>query len=216
MARRGCGLRPAVVPVVGVTDTFNRADSATTINNASDGVPWTLDPAAATWGVNGNTGRLVTKAGTPLNQATTAYYLIRRDLGSTGCDITLIDTRGATGGSFFSAIWFSYDPVAQQGYFLDFDGSNAWAVRRYNAGTAAAFFGSFNQSNFPNTWRGGSATIRVKRTAAGLITVWQNGTQVGSATDATYSGTWVGVGSSASVGDNATSEGYDSFTAIAA
>lgn len=70
-----------------VTDTFDRADSSTTLNTASDGVhSWTAH--VGTWGIASNLARLVTSAG--VNQATV-------DAGVPDCTITLtLDTVSST------------------------------------------------------------------------------------------------------------------------
>jgi hypothetical protein len=203
------------------TDDFNRTASTTTIQSPSDGgANWTLDPSDAVWGVKTNGGYLVTRSASPIDNANIGYSIIRWDLGGKSCDLTLVDVRGATNASFFSSIWFGYTPANGTGYFLEFDGSSHWTVYKYDgAGTNTLVMFQLTGSNvaFPTAWNtaagGGTVTLRVTLSDAGVIAVYQNGTKVGQITDTTYSGTWVGIGSNAASTDSS-SELYDSFTAI--
>lgn len=77
-----------------ITDSFNRADSTTTMGSTDTGQTWT--PLSGTWGIISNTGYKVVTSG---NQEHTVI-----DATVSDCTITLIVTTVDSGGIAFRAI----------------------------------------------------------------------------------------------------------------
>lgn len=193
-----------------IADTFNRADSATTINPASDGGTWTVDTAASgdVWGISSNRGYLVTRIST--------QTLVRRDLGSVACDVTAVSVRSSTAQS--SWIVLSYDPVLQRGYTLYFDSSAASGLEIDRVDYAGGGHGGGVSGVIAcTTWTGSSSTLRVIHDGVGHFSVYQNGAHLGDYTDTVgtdglgtaFGGTWVGM----QEGNSTSPNRWDNFTA---
>jgi len=136
----------------GVTDSFNRADSTTTMGNADTGQTWV--PNSGTWGISSNKARLVT--GT--SQATTVL-----DSGLSDCtiEVTL---------STFEYSGLCFRSTDDNNHFL----TNAGSLSRREGGT----FTKIN--DFSQGFASGD-TIKVVLSSSS-ITVYRNGSSVLSAT----------------------------------
>lgn len=190
---------------VTVFDNFNRANSATTPNPASDGGAWTVE--SGTWGVSSNQGYVASTSPGTLGLKLDGLVEMRRDLGTSAADVTVTTTRINTSGS--SAVFCTFDPSSFACYALLFDSSSGFFfVRRHTGNATYSILGT----PAPTAWTGGSTTLRLTHDGAGLVKAYQGSTLLGSYTDATpLTGTWVGLADL-----NATSNKWDDFSAIPA
>lgn len=184
-------------------DTFDRADSSSSIGTASDGGTWTGGgtSGAGVFGITSNKAYLVSKAAYP------AIAWRVRDLGGYSCDVQITDARTTTNQD--SHALFAFDPTTQTGYRLYWDSS----LMNIQKATTSGAWGTVS-SPTPTTWTGGSAVLRVTyNSATGVINVYQNGGLLGTYTDGAplTAGTYVGFSSS---GTNASAgETWDDFSA---
>jgi hypothetical protein len=172
-----------------LTDTFDRANSSSNPNPASDGGTWTVDTGTA--GISSNQLYFPT-AGSSIG--TNQNVQVSRDLGSPVQDVTVTNSRSGTSGSSFIIV--NWDPAlgstpgGMSGYIVMFDSTSGYgSVSRMGSGPSAS-------CAWTSTWTGSSAVLRVTSDGAGTITVYQGGTQVAQITSAEpsfsdFTGTWV-------------------------
>lgn len=173
----------------GISDNFNRADSTTNPNPASDGGTWTVETSGASpvWGVLSN--QLYLASGD--TSGTRLKNLIRRDLTTVAADVAA-DFIGLPGGSFLAGMYCSYDPSTGDGYLLRWDGGAAAAnVDRVSGGSSV-----FNVGATSTLTASSNSRLRLVHDGAGNLTVYQDGASVGTMTDTSglglLTGTWVG------------------------
>lgn len=195
----------SAVATAWLVDTFDRADSSTTLNPASDGGSWTVD--GSTYGISSNKAVTLATGGT-LARA-------RRNTGRVDADITITNTRSNTSGA--SLIWFAYDPAAGSGYYLTFDSSSGFGVSLFRRESGVATPETNVSGGGPTTWTGGSATLRVTYDpTTGQVTVYQDGSPIRSWT---VGGTPLNGAGNTWVAWNDTQSGtgtWDNFAALAA
>lgn len=177
-----------------IADTFDRADSATTLNPASDGGSWTV---AGTFGILSNQAYIVT---------TTGNTIARRNTGQVDADMTL--TLNYTG--FVRAkFWVAYDPSTDTGYYYQPWGTSGLYKWASGAGTLVG-------SGFGSTPASGTVVRVTYAHTTGVLTAYHNGTSVGTATDGTpitaAANSWVCFGSSQV--NASTGETFDNFSAV--
>lgn len=186
------------------SDTFNRANSTTTINPASDGGTWTTD--GAVWGISSNAATLISRT------ATGSRATVRRDLGSAACDVTFVSIRPTTNGSSF--MFFSFDPVTGAGYSMFYDSSGNVTLSLQSSFSSAGVLPGAHPVPGIASWTGGSTTLRVTCDGNRHISIYQNGVLKASITDTIAvtppAGTWVGFDE----GSSSTTNLIDSVTAI--
>lgn len=168
-----------------IADTFDRANSATTINPASDGGSWTVDTGV--WGISSNKGYHVSNVG-GLAAIGSGQMLIHRDVGIASHEMQVSITRSSTANS--SALWVGYDPATRSGYQVLFDSSGSFGT----VSRVAAIGGSSASLAF-TAWTGGTTTLRVTYDGAGTVQIYQGATLIqtlGDSNTPVLTGTHVG------------------------
>jgi hypothetical protein len=192
--------------VTTLTDTFDRADSATALNTASDGGTWSF--AGGTFGILSNKAYIASLTGTGVsgNNIKTAV----RNLSSATCDVTC--DVALTSASTNQSLWFAAAYAAS-------DITTAYALRFGATATTMVLVKWSNALGFTTlktinvTWIPGTITVRVTYdSATGVIKTYVNGSLVDTTTDGSpLTGTWVGLGSASL---NSTNGGtWDNFSA---
>lgn len=184
-------------------DTFDRADSSSSIGTASDGGTWTAGGTSGSgvFGITSNKAYIVSKAAYP------AIVWRVRDLSTVNCDVQVTDARGTTNQD--SHALFAFDPTTQTGYRLYWDSSAMNIQRASSSGSWVTV-----SSPTPTTWTGSSAVLRITYdSATGTVKVYQNGSLLTTYVDGSplTAGSYVGFSSSGTNGT--TSETWDDFSA---
>lgn len=192
-----------------ISDTFNRADSTTTINPASDGGSWTV--VGGTHGITGDKGYLVTASGgSPWNMFGSNYYGVVRDAGIADSDMTIDNVMlTSSTGNDNGCIVVAYNQATRVGIGVLISGTGCGMFRTDTGATILSFSNSRLTS-----WQGSvgsSTTLRVTyNSSTRLVTVFQNGTSKVTATAPAASyGTSVGNGN---LGTGAVA--WDNFSAV--
>jgi len=161
-------------------DTFNRTDSLTTINPASDGNNWII--YSGTWGINSSQGVRTASAGclAPfcLNSSGPGGFRTSRWIGAEigGPAQTLqVDLVNDNGAASFD-LYLNFDKTTGAAYFIDITGSSA-SFHRATDFTTETSLGSVPLSS----WNGighvlgsGITTIKLHHDGAGHLQVWQD------------------------------------------
>lgn len=156
---------PTVAPTVRQADTFNRANSTTTLNPASDGGTWTSDPVAAVAGISTNAALIVSGGGFSLQD------FVRESSSVFNCTISAdFPTVGTEAGLCFRYV----------------DTANFWYVTNLGlahkvGGTVVTYSG--NSTNFVS-----GDHMDVVCNGSSVI-VKRNGAQVNSGVDSTSTAT---------------------------
>lgn len=189
-------------------DNFNRANSTTDPNPASDGGVWDVsDNTGDMWGIDSNqlyrtiggsltTGGSASTANGP--GGITDAPIIRTDAGSAAQDFSIDIT--PPNDVPFMGILLNYDPTARAAYLISIGSSNGATVTLWrcvgNAGADRTNLGTWTLTN-PGTWpgAGGTSTIRAVHDGAGHITLYQGGMNLGTITDGStpLTATWCGL-----------------------
>ena len=169
-------MNPALLALLGarvaaavsaITDTFTRADSATSLGTTETGQAWEI--VGGTWGVtNGTMYKSVGGA------STRAHAVV--DWGSADMSVTVqIPSRGTAAG---------YPCLV--GRFVD-EGNGYFVQLNPSPGTLARRVGGVNTvviSNLGTTVAGDSMKLSIREQGGGtVLTVYRNGTQVSTYTD---------------------------------
>jgi hypothetical protein len=188
------GIRHQVAIRHAVTaDNFNRADSTSVINPASDGNAWVIE--TGTWGISSNRGYMSSITGGGTSRTAQGFICISTDPGYATVDIKVTNTRANNAG--YSAVIFAADTApAGKALYLRFDAS-ASALIAYDGSTSTTL-----ASGFLTAWTGGSTQLRILYDpSSGLVRILQNGVLKLTSTLAStyrYSGTLVALGSQVS------------------
>jgi hypothetical protein len=190
-------------------DTFNRADSATTLNPASDGGAWSVD-FGGVFGVTGTAAynvSAVVGAG-PVSGPNIA--LARRDVGQAPMEMVVDITRSSTAGG--SALVVCYDPATTYHYQLFYDSSSSFGTLTRIAADGHPGLGRFLGLT---AWTGGSTSLKLRRDMSAVVTAYQlvAGSWVlkGTLTDTfPLPGTWAGFGTAPT---SAGADRWDNFSA---
>lgn len=163
-----------------ISDTFNRANSSTTVNPASDGGTWIQDGAA--WGISSNRAYQTTNAGdTAINYM---VYLtgIRRDLGKVDADITGVyfPTTGSGVGTTNAGIFCSYSTTTSKGYGLrlGYSGTAPYGNLDIVQLLPTAAINILASTTIGFDTYGISTTFRFTHDGSGHLAAYVNGTQV--------------------------------------
>lgn len=188
-----------------IFDDFSHADTSLNVaGGCSDGGTWTIDNIWSGSQFNYSSGKgIVSSVGSIEDHA-------RRDTGQADVDMTI--TVGRTAETSYDQIWFGQDLSGNgTGYFAQVRYNGGWRLYRvdnYTTWSITQIDPGWSTSAFTS----GQAVVRVTRNATtGDISVYHDGSLVGTVTDTTYlTGTWVGFGSTA---DNESA--FDDFSAAA-
>lgn len=194
------------IPMVSVAgplvDNFNRADSTTTINPASDGGTWTVD--SGTWGISSDRGVLVA---TTAGQLWGGQCAIRRDLGSAAADLS-VDV-AHTAALNYVLMMLGVDPATGRAFWADlhqgiFPGDVDVRLVRVDAYGASVPLASTTIADWT-----GTKTFRVTHDGSGGLEVFADGVSILTASDPTWVvslGTWVAL-------SGQTTDSFDNFSA---
>lgn len=161
----GAPISPATAGVI--SDDFDRADSATTLNPASDGGTWTVDPGGV-FGIDGSRAYNVSGSGGTPTPGTPTVYMAWRDAETNAVNFEVDIFRSGTSGA--SALWISHDPVTGNGYELSYDSSSGFGSLSVVSNDG---FGHPSAAFNPTAWTGGTTRIRFRHDGAGVVEVWQ-------------------------------------------
>lgn len=196
-------------------DDFNRTDSATTVNPASDSGTWTLNtPSGGTpvYGIKSNQMFAVSGVGPGL--------FPYRDTGQVNTDM-----RFDTAWTSFqrTEIYFAFDPVGGTSYFID----TFSTLYRISANTSTGWTTGTSLGSFSSSVGNGATTRVTYDKATGKVELFVGGVSQGVVTDSSpltgAGNTCVGVGSTQTYyvggggsGTVNTGETWDNFKAIVA
>ena len=152
-----------------ITDSFNRADSATTLGSTDTGQAWEI--VGGTWGVMN--GTMYKSAG---GASLRAHAVV--DWGLADMSVTVqIPTLGSVGGYPHLVGRFANEG---NGYFLQLNPPPSALVRRVGGVNANMI------SNLGTTVAGDAMTLSIREQEGGtVLTVYRNGVQIGTYTDTT-------------------------------
>jgi hypothetical protein len=145
---------------VSISDSFNRADSSTTLGSADTGQTWTA--LGGVWGIASNQARC-------FSNSTQSHAVVDAGLTNVTVQVTMSTVAGAAGG----LCWRAADPSnlwmweAGNGLVYKVSGGSYTGVLGQNAGLTAA-----------------SGDVIKVVTSGNVHTFYKNGTQVGTLTDA--------------------------------
>lgn len=199
-----------------ISDTFDRADDATSLGTASDGGIWTILSPSSLFGITADQAYLPLVSGSPripvVNGVAGDVNLVAamRDSGNTAGDMTIDAQRSSASTTYVSAIFINYDPGTGDCYWLVYSGDGMCQT-------------GYTQGGVPNSWDTGTtpsmigsyATLRLKVASPGRLTVYANGSSIITTATAmpTISGTWVGIAGCAP-GTVASPDLWDNFSAV--
>lgn len=180
-----------------LVDTFDRANAATP-NPASDGGSWTV--YAGTWGINSNhlNNQLFSNwsaggsgGGFTGPDPMGSDQFLARDFGHAAMSVTVtVHHSGADSATGWVAL--NFDPTTRGAYLLEVGPltHRVWRAPS-NVGGSRTLVGTPTMT----VTSPGTTTVQFSHDGAGNISVVQDGTAVGSFTDATpLTGTWAGLG----------------------
>lgn len=201
-----CVLKATAPAASTITDTFDRANSASNPNPSSDGGTWIAD--SGVWGIQSNrlylSDKLTTGSFLYAANAADNFRALRRAWPASSVDLTITNFRA--NGNAYSAIFWAATGAIGSRLFANFDAGGSVNLRYWD-GTSSVSVGTWTVSPWNALAGSGNATLRIAYDAStGVATLYQGGVNKGTVTvpsNQRPAGTDIGVAQLLAYGDTA-------------